>query len=138
MSEDSQLPPSEITPEMLNAYGLMLMWLFGATLIIMLAIAIPLVVAFATNAEPSILAFVALSGALGGFISSLGRLYGLRELPALLLERNLRLIQNRYVAMYALIPPLVGVVGSVVVYVSIAGGAVGWRLLPKLCLQTGW
>lgn len=124
-------PRPDITPEMLNAYGLMLTWLFVATIVVALAIAIPVSIAYLMGKDLPILAFVALGGALGGFISSLSRLYALKELPALLLDRYFQLIQNRYVAMYSLIPPLVGIVGAVVVYVAIAGGLLQGDLFPK-------
>lgn len=125
MDEHGSQPESpEITSEMLNAYGLMLMWLFFATIIFVLVIAVPLSVVFWLESDLPILAFVALSGALGAFISSLSRLYGLKELPALLLQKNLQVIQNRYVALYSLIPPLVGIVAAVVVYVAVVAGLV--------------
>ena len=132
MTENATEPTvPDVAPGMLNTFGLMLMWLFGATVIVVVVIAVPLGVAFAREAELPILAFVALSGALGGFISSLSRLYALRELPALLLHKDFQLIQNRYVAMYSLIPPLVGIVGAVVVYVAVAGGLIQGDLFAK-------
>lgn len=77
-----------IGTEMLSAYGTMLTWLFIATVSIVVLISIPTAIAYYNHWQPYIMVYVILSGALGGFISSLSRLYSMRELPALLLHPN--------------------------------------------------
>jgi hypothetical protein len=136
---DENTPRTKFTQDMLKVYGQMLTWLFGATVLVVLAVSIILVLAFyIIHFDPPILAFIALSGALGGFISSLSRLYGLNNLPALLVQIDFKVIPNRYVAMYSLIPPVVGIVGAVVVYIAIAGGIVSGSLFASFgCHEKG-
>jgi hypothetical protein len=128
-----QTPPSEqsIPAEALNAFGLMLTWLFASTIGVVLFIAAILLIAHFRQGDLPILAFVALSGALGGFVSSLSRLYSLKELPALLMKKDFHSMRNRFVAMYSLIPPLIGAIGAVVVYVVVAGGLIQGELFAK-------
>ena len=109
-------PGSKFTPEMLAVYGTMLTWLFAATLILVLLFIIPTALIYHYKWEPYTMAYVVMSGAIGGFVSSLSRLYGLQELPALLTTPHFKLIQNRYIAMYALVPPLIGLIAAAVIY----------------------
>lgn len=122
MVEEKSKAESGISAEMLSAYGTMLRWLFIATVIIVLLLSLPAAIAYYKGWKPYVMVYVVLSGALGGFISSLSRLYSLRELPALLLHPNFKVIQNRYVAMYALVPPLIGIVAAAAVYLAVAAG----------------
>lgn len=124
---------------MLNAFGLMLTGLFYATVGIVFVTALPLVIAYLMGLRLPVLPFVALSGALGAFVSSLSRIYGLKDLPALLLINEFRLIRNRYILMYSLIPPLIGVVAAVLVYVAIAAQLVEGNLFPAFqCFDEGY
>jgi len=116
---------------MLNAYGLMLTWQFHSTLLVAAVVAIPLLISNYLDLRLPVLPFVSLSGALGAFISSLSRLYGLTELPALLLHGKFHQMKNRYVVMYSLVPPLIGVVASVAIYVAIAAGLIQGDLFAK-------
>lgn len=126
----------QVTAEMLSAFGTMLTWLFIATVGMMLILAIPAGIAYSFGWHPSIMVYVVLSGALGGFVSSLSRIYSLRELPALLVHPDFKLIRNRYVAMYALIPPLIGIVASAFIYIAVAAGIIDGDLFANFhCLD---
>ena len=114
--------PQSISVEMLNAYGLMLTCLFLTTLLLVAVLSVPLFIGYFLDWRLPVLPFVALCGALGAFMSSLSRLYGLKNLPALLLNQDFRLMKNGYVVMYSLIPPLVGIIAAVATYVAIAAG----------------
>ena len=131
MPDETASRKADITAEMLSAYGTMLTWLFLATVGIIFLISVPTAIAYIRDSRPYIGVYVALSGALGGFISSLSRLYALREMPALLLHPNFKLIQNKYVAMYALVPPLIGIVAAVVVYLAVAAELIQGDLFAK-------
>lgn len=135
--ETSRVEPG-ITDEMLSAYGTMLTWLFIATVSMVLLLSVPAGIAYFKHWQPYILVYVVLSGALGGFVSSLSRLYSLRELPSLLLHPNFRLIRNRYVAMYALVPPLTGIVAAAFIYLAIAAGLIKGDLFAEFaCSKVG-
>lgn len=137
MAGDLAPADTNVTVEMLSTYGTMLTWLFFATVGIVMLISIPTAYAYIRGLQPYIVVYVALSGALGGFISSLSRLYSLRELPALLLHPNFKIIQNRYVAMYALVPPLIGIVAAVVIYLAVAAGLIQGDLFAKFDCSNG-
>jgi hypothetical protein len=132
--EPKREPP---TDEMLAAYGTMLGWLFIATALLVLLIIIPTWLIYVNQWTPYTMLYVVLCGALGGFVSSLSRLYGLRELPALLVTPGFKAVRNRYVAMYALIPPLLGIVGAAVIYMAMAGGLLEGDMFPKFKCALG-
>lgn len=137
MTDDLPKRQSGLTAEMLSAYGTMLLWLFIATFLLIALLSIPTVLAYQLKWKTYTMIYVVLAGALGGFISSLSRLYSLRELPALLLDPNLKLIRNGYVAMYALVPPLIGIVAAAVIYLAVAAGLVQGDLFAKFACAHG-
>jgi len=122
---------------LLNSYALMLTWLFVVTISLASFIAVTAFLSWDKGESPPFLPYVALSGAMGGFISALSRLYGLKDLPALLVQENIRLVRNLHVAMYALIPPVVGMVGAVVLYISMAGDLLDGALFPNFGCPQG-
>lgn len=119
-----------ISMEMMMAYGTMLTWLFVALLLLLLCVAVLTVIAYEKGGGVWMLPYIVISGAVGGFVSSLSRLYEFDQLPLLLLNSNFKIIKNRYLAMYALTPPLVGLVGAVVIYLIFAGELLKSELIP--------
>ena len=82
--------------------------------------------------KTSLLAAIALAGAGGGFVSALRRLYSFqRVFPSKLLSNWPRQASvSLYVAVYSLIPPLVGAMAAVVLYLVFAAGLVQGGLFP--------
>lgn len=108
MAEPQKL---ELSKELFIAYRQMLTFLFISNLVLLLIIALPLFMAQYKNWDIPLLPYVALSGALGAFFSALTRLYSLERLPVALLNPHLKLF-DWHLLMYALIPPIVGMVGA--------------------------
>lgn len=78
---------------------------------------------------------VAAAGALGGFVSALRRLYAFqRVFPSDLLASWPRRA-NLYLVVYSMIPPLVGAIASVTLYVVFAAGLVQGDLFPEFHLS---
>ena len=59
------------------------------------------------------------------------RLYSITELPAALLHVELAKLRNRYLLMYSLIPPIVGMIGASVLFLAVAGNLVGGEMFPS-------
>lgn len=125
--------------ELLEVYRQMLASLFVATLCLIAIVGVPLIVLEVLNRRMTgdnrydlpILAFVALSGALGAFFSALMRLYSLEQLPAALVNVALRQLSRRYLIMYSLIPPITGMIGAVAFYLAIASGLIQGDLFQR-------
>jgi membrane protease YdiL (CAAX protease family) len=72
---------------------------------------------------------VAAAGALGGFVSALRRLYAFQKVfPSNFFGRSRGV--SLYLVIYSMIPPLVGVIASVVLYLIFAAGLVKGDLFP--------
>jgi hypothetical protein len=79
--------------------------------------------------DPPLLATVMLAGALGAFFSALTRLYSFNELPKVLIDSNFTL-PTVQLLMYSLIPPVVGAIAALVLYLAFAGNLVSGDLFP--------
>jgi hypothetical protein len=78
-----------------------------------------------------LIATVMLTGALGAFFSALTRLYSFDELPKVLIEGGLKL-PTPQLLMYSLIPPLVGAIAALVLYLTFAGHLITGALFPGI------
>ncbi len=118
----------------------MVVFLFAATFTILVVFVFflwRLYVAYTVSGDPSTSSFgvtplmvVALGGVLGGFVSALRRLYAFAPIfPSATFSFWSRR-STAYVLMYSAIPPLVGAIAAVVVYLIFAGGMVQGPLFP--------
>jgi hypothetical protein len=121
VSPAAHIPP----PEQLELYREALLWLFRWTLAVITIICVPLIIMeFFNKSILTILILVVLAGALGALFSALTRLYTLRQLPeALLLVDNNR-PQGKYLLVFCLVPPIVGMIGSAFFYLFMQSGIV--------------
>jgi len=117
----SPMPP----PEQLELYREALLWLFRWTLVVIGIISIPLIIMeFMGKSVLTILILVVLAGALGALFSALTRLYTLRQLPAALLLVDKKRPQGKYLLVFCLVPPIVGMIGSTFFYLLMQSGIV--------------
>ena len=123
------IPPA-MGKQMFEAYRRMLVSLFIAALLVIAVIAalgFAMDIAAADGSEdgyqPPITLAVALAGVVGALFSALTRLYDVRDLPKALIHPELRHLGNKYLLMYSLVPVVMGLVASVVVYLAVLGGA---------------
>ena len=79
--------------------------------------------------EPPLLATVMLTGALGAFFSALTRLYSFNELPRVLIDSDFKL-PTMQLLMYSLIPPVVGAIAALALYMAFAGNLITGDLFP--------
>jgi hypothetical protein len=78
-----------------------------------------------------LIATVMLTGALGAFFSALTRLYSFDELPRVLIDGGLKL-PTPQLLMYSLIPPLVGAIAALILYLMFAGQLISGGLFPAI------
>jgi hypothetical protein len=141
----SSLKPSgtdlqQLEPDLLNAYKLMLQYQFiGALGLIAILTAILLAAFLATsNWNPPLLVLVAMCGMLGAFFSALTRLYNVDQFSVALITPITRQLGGRYLMMFSLVPPIIGAIAAVVIYiVFLAGMLGGGGLLPVMDCAAG-
>jgi hypothetical protein len=131
MSE-STAKADENDQDTLDAHRLLVMWLFVSTLTIGIGF-LSLMLYFDRTGRggPTIVIAVIVAGALGGFVSSLRRLYSFQDVfPR---GRYVQLFRklNLYVVAYSFVPALVGMIGAVVLYVIFAAGLLKGDLFPE-------
>jgi hypothetical protein len=104
----------------------MVVCLFISTLVVVALLAASLL-----KDNSSALVAIALTGALGGFVSALRRFYNFD--PTVDSGPALRIFGRSigYLLIYSLIPPVIGLVGALVIYVMFAGGLMNGPLFPK-------
>jgi hypothetical protein len=127
-------------PELLGAYKLMLQYQFTGTVGLIVILAGILLTAFAATSTwtPPLLILVSMSGMLGAYFSSLTRLYNIDQLSVALITPTISQLGGRYLAMYSLMPPIIGAIAAVVLYVIFLAGMVGGGgLLPQMACLDG-
>jgi hypothetical protein len=120
-----------------EVHRLMVVSLFYATLLISVPLAVGLfftdynITADSQNRfRVTILMIVSMAGALGGFVSALRRLYAFqRVFPTNFFGRTRKI--NSYLIVYSLIPPLIGMIAAVVLYLIFAGGLIKGSVFPE-------
>jgi nitrate/nitrite transporter NarK len=118
-------PTPTISVSTFLAHRRMVVCLFISTVVI-----VALLAASLQRDNSSALVAIALTGALGGFVSALRRFYSFD--PTVDSGPALRIFGRSigYLLIYSLIPPLIGLVGALVIYVMFAGGLVNGPMFP--------
>lgn len=124
-----------LSSAILSAYAKVLTWSFGATLILiggMLALIYPQIDKPVNEGHGYLMEMVVMLGALGAFFSALIRLYSYKDLPKALVVSSLRGLSGLHLAVYSLVPPVVGAISAAVIFLLFAAGIVeGGALFPK-------
>jgi cytochrome b subunit of formate dehydrogenase len=111
------------TTDEFGVHRQLVFWLFAATAVVVSITAAVLIGVDRGTEETrqlSILPLVAVAGALGAFVSALRRLYSFERIFPRQWRRGLLTRINVYVVAYSSIPPLVGIIAAVVLYVIFA------------------
>lgn len=130
----AQAGPSAATavglqPELLTAYRLMLEYQFFGAICLIVILGFGLLSIYLMRWDPPILGLVTLAGVLGAFFSALTRLYNVDQASIALISPTVSKLGGRYLLMYSLVPPIVGAIASVVIYVIFIAGF-SERLVP--------
>lgn len=117
-------------PMSFDAYRLMVVWLFLATLIIGLATYYSVYRYEQGKQGPTILTAVMLAGVLGSFVSALNRIYSFRDIFPHQRYQDMLKEANVYLVVYSVIPPMVGAIAAVALYLVFAGGLINGSFFP--------
>lgn len=130
MTPSEQPAPAPVaTPrDTFEVHKQMVMALFVATTFLCALLAAGLYLS-----QVSALMAVAAGGALGGFVSALRRLYAFQRVFPADFFRNSRRI-NSYLVIYSLIPPLVGLIAAITLYLIFAAGLIKGDIFPTFAL----
>lgn len=126
--DQGQVAPDKAT---VDAHRLLVVWLFIATLTLSFAFLAVMINLDRTGSGPSIMVVVIVSGALGGFVSSLRRLYSFQDIFPRKQYVELFRRTNFYVIAYSFVPALVGMIGAAVIYVVFAAGLLKGGVFPE-------
>jgi hypothetical protein len=127
----------ELKAKLLAAYKRMLAYQFYGAVALVGVLAFGLLASYAiAKWEPPLLILVTLSGMLGAFFSALTRLYNVDQLSIALISPTVSELEGRYLLMYSLVPPMIGAIASVVLYVAFLGGIVGGGIFPEMVCKS--
>lgn len=126
--------PDDLKPELLGAYKRMLTYQFSGTLLLIALLAVGLLTSYliAKTWQPPILVLVALSGMLGAFFSALTRLYNVDQASIALISPVATKLSGWHLLMYSFVPPMVGVIAAVVLYIGFVSGLVDGGVFPTM------
>jgi hypothetical protein len=124
-AEPSSSDIQRLRPELLTAYKLMLQYQFIGAVGLMAIFAAALLASYTSTHDPPLLVLVMLAGVLGAYFSALTRLYDVDQLTVALVTPTISQLGGRYLVMYSLMPPIIGAIAAVVLYVIFVGGLLG-------------
>jgi hypothetical protein len=131
-------PDPTLKQKLLEAYKRMLSYQFFGTLALIMLLGTGLIVAVShEQLQHYTLIAVTLSGMLGAFFSALTRLYNVEQLPAALMSETVLGLNRFHLMMYSFVPPIVGAIGSVVLYVGFTSGLIDGGVFPKMVCKVG-
>jgi hypothetical protein len=136
--EAAVAPDPKLKQRLLEAYKRMLAYQFGGTLVLVVILAIGLLASYfiAKTWQPPVLVIVALSGMLGAFFSALTRLYNVDQLPLALISETVSELNGLHLMIYSFVPPVVGAIASVVIYVGFVSGLIDGGVFPTMACKS--
>jgi hypothetical protein len=122
--------------KLLSAYKRMLSYQFYGAISLVALLVVGLLSSYViAKWEPPLLILVMLAGTLGAFFSALTRLYNVDQLSIALISPTVSELEGRYLLMYSLVPPIIGAIASVVLYIAFVGGIIGGGIFPELACK---
>jgi hypothetical protein len=131
------LSAADVQVRILSAYKKMLGWQFGGTVLLAGGTAVVLIICYAYGkVSPPLLVLVMLAGMLGAFFSALMRLYGVDQASIALISPTVQQLGGPYLMMYSLVPPVIGAIAAVVLYLVFIGKLLEGALFPAISCVT--
>jgi hypothetical protein len=130
---------SVVQSRILSAYRQMLAYQFGGTLILAGGTALYLLILYhrSPGLPPPLLSLVMLAGMIGAFFSALTRLYNVDQASMALISPTVQQLGGRYLMMYSFVPPLIGAIAAVILYLAFVGKLLEGALFPKIGCSVG-
>jgi hypothetical protein len=122
----------------LSAYKQMLTYQFGGTVLLAGGTAAALFISYGYGkVSPPLLALVMLAGMLGAFFSALTRLYNVDQASIAMITPTIQQLGGRYLMMYSLVPPLIGAIAAIVLYLVFVGNLIQGAPFPAISCVKG-
>ncbi len=140
MNDQTKAISEDDKKKIIDAYKIMLLYQFGGMFVLVLLLATLMFLAYFVHEkwQPTILMLAALTGMLGAFFSALARLRGADELALGTITPVMKDLPKLYLAVHSMIPPLVGGVAALVLYVAFVGDLLAGQLFPEMhCKKDG-
>jgi len=127
-----------VQAKILGAYKQMLAYQFSGTVMLASGVAIALLLSYwVGNISPPLLVLVMLAGMLGAFFSALTRLYNVDQASLALITPTVQQLGGRYLMMYSFVPPVIGAIAAVVLYLIFIGKLLEGGLFPSISCVKG-
>jgi hypothetical protein len=126
-----------ISEDVLGAYKKMLLIQFGATVGLVAVFAASLWLSFhSASNSPPLLPLIVGAGILGALFSALTRLYNVDHAGVALITPTIKALGGGYILMYSLVPPLIGAIAAVVLYLVFVAKFLSGGLFPQIdCVE---
>jgi hypothetical protein len=128
-----------VQAEILGAYKRMLLAQFASTVALAVVLFVTLMISFKSGQEsPPLIPLIIGAGMLGALFSALMRLYHVDQAGVALITPTVRDLGNMYIVMYSLVPPIIGAIAAVVLYLVFVAKFLSGGLFPEIaCLKEG-
>lgn len=127
-----------ISEDILGAYKRMLLIQFLATVSLVFVLIISLWLSFhLAKDSPPLLPLIIGAGILGALFSALTRLYNVDHAGAALITPTIKALGGGYILMYSLVPPLIGAIAAVVLYLVFVAKFLSGGLFPAISCVEG-
>ena len=121
----------------MTTYAQVVRWSFGST-VILIGLLAGLMYASTSSGQPPFYAFAVLAGALGAFMSSLIRIYKDAQFAKFLNSPEFPGLKKWDLTVYALVPPVVGIISASILFIIFAAGILeGGALFPTYACELG-
>jgi hypothetical protein len=126
-------PSDEARVRILVAYKQLLSYQFGGTAILVVLTTCVLWTSYAFGSvPPPLLVLIMLAGMIGAFFSALTRLYNVDQARVALITPTVRDLGGRYMMMYSFVPPVIGAIAAVVLYLIFVGKLINGGIFPDI------
>lgn len=136
--EPEKIGVENMSPDEFSVHRQLVFWLFVATATLTAGTSLVLIGADQEQhglEKLTILPIVAVCGTLGAFVSALRRLYSFQDVFPAARFKGLTGGANLYIVAYSSIPPLIGAIAAVILYVVFASGILKGDLFPAFTCE---
>ena len=121
----------------MQAYKKTLAHQFSGAVVLVVVCPVVLLTFYDNKAEIPLLPLVIVAGILGAFFSALIRLYNVDAAGALLVSSTAQELKGRHLFMYSFVPPVVGAIAAVVLYMIFVARLIQGTLFPEFGCAAG-
>lgn len=135
-NEDTESISLNKIDQAVEAYKRLLIYQFGGALLFVIVLCVALWFSFhIAQSKPPLLILIMLCGMLGAFFSALTRLYSIHDLHHPIVPPLVTKLGIGHLWIYALVPPVVGSIAAVVIYLAFAGDVLQGVIFPKIACK---